>query len=710
MSEWISVKDLAAFENCSFYSIEKAFQRGRYTKKRQVDGRGRGGKVWQIHINDPAISAEALRKIRQENGIDNRLTTKPSLPVPAGITGQEPHPTPAPTSPRLANLASQSTPCISEKAKRIALARMDLLRIWQEYRNRGHVKATAADQDFENAYNNKIIFKEIYEILGTVSIKTLYRWQSDLDGTSDWSRLVPQHFNRNNGISRLSENESKVFMGFLLQPNKIKIGTAVRLTRFYLEKKGVPTEKSHMTFRRYADGFKKNHFDRWVLMREGQKALRDKVEPYIKRDSSLLEVGDVLVADGHRLNFQVINPFTGKPCRAVLVGYLDWKSYDLVGYEIMIEENTQCIAAALRNSIMRLGKMPRITYQDNGKAFRARFFTRTESFEEAGIHGLFGKLGIIPVFAQPYNARAKVIERWFRDFSDTFERLIPSFIGTSIQDKPAYMMRNEKFHKAIHNEYIPTIEETIQLIEAWLEFHRSQPCPHVKGKTIGQVFEAGRGAGIDAEELNDLMMSVQKTRIDRNGIRFLSADYYDDNLYGLREAVLVKYSLFDLSHVKVYRLNGGYLCRAKRVMPVNPMAKYLGEVKDVDALKHRLALQRRLEKSTVQGVKELIKIGKPVVLDWQKAAEKAPRLIEKLDDAGVDLPAEERRIPEEVVRGTQTNEEPQELHVQQFDEMYQRYEHLLKHGDHSVEDKRWLDEYMVTDEYKLIYETGAATG
>lgn len=57
-----------------------------------------------------------------------------------------------------------------------------------------------------------------------------------------------------------------------------------------------------------------------------------------------------MIADGHTLNFQVINPFTGKPQRATLVGFLDWKSTALVGYEIMMSENTQCIASALRNA------------------------------------------------------------------------------------------------------------------------------------------------------------------------------------------------------------------------------------------------------------------------------------------------------------------------------------------------------------------------
>ena len=96
-----------------------------------------------------------------------------------------------------------------------------------------------------------------------------------------------------------------------------------------------------------------NNF-KWILAREGEKALKDKVSPFIVRNASLLKAGQVLVADGHTLNFQVINPFTGKPCRATLLGFLDWKSGGLVGYDIMLEECTQNIASALRNAIYRL--------------------------------------------------------------------------------------------------------------------------------------------------------------------------------------------------------------------------------------------------------------------------------------------------------------------------------------------------------------------
>ncbi len=404
-----------------------------------------------------------------------------------------------------------------------------------------------------------------------------------------------------------------------------------------------------MTFRRYAERYKKEHYDRWVLMREGQKAAKDKVETFIRRDPSLLEVGDCLVADGHRLNFQVINPFTGKPVRPVLLGFLDWKSFTLVGYEIMLTENTQCIASALRNAILRLGKHPKVIYIDNGKAFRARYFTGTNNLEETGLYGLFARLGIVPVFAQPYNARAKTIERWFREFTETFERLIPSFVGSSIQDKPAYLLRNEKFHKSIHKEYIPTIEEAIQLIESWLEFEYSQPCPHVKDKTKKEVLIEGRGEGVEIDELDDLMMEEKIANISRNGIRFLKAEYWDEALYGIRDNVIIKYSLFDLSYIKVYDKKGRFLCVARRRTPVHPLATVLGNAKDVEELKRQIAEQRRLEKKTIQAVKELVKTKQEVKLDWQEISQVAPRVIEKLTEEEIQLPAIEEHIPEEAV-------------------------------------------------------------
>ncbi len=351
----------------------------------------------------------------------------------------------------------RKTSKIPTHAKQIALARFDLVNLWIDYKNHNKEDKTKAGKDFLNAYNDGNLYPVLFNILGRVAIGTIYRWHKEIKENNDYEKLIPKYdYGEKECTIKLTPIEETVFKSFLLSPNQINVGKATKLTKYILNKKGIETPTCERNFRRYADNFKRTHYDEWVLAREGQKALRDKVLMYIERDVSQLEVGDVLVADGHRLAVQCLNPFTGKPCRATLIGYLDWKSTMLVGYEIMLEEDTQAITSALRNSIINLGKIPKICYQDNGKAFRAKFFT-TDLYE-SGISGLFEKLDIIPVFAKPYNAKAKPIERFFKEFQEGFEKLLPSYVGANINNKPAYMKRNEQFHKEHHIDFIPTIE------------------------------------------------------------------------------------------------------------------------------------------------------------------------------------------------------------------------------------------------------------
>ncbi len=703
MKEWLKVKEFAEIEGISERAVRLRKERGQIKAFRYVESAqgGRGGKELEIHSSEtssnlPVTSAGSLPP---EQGLchAHALTRK---------DGDSPDSTALPVNP------GQSP--TSDDDRKTALARLDLLRAWESYRS-SHLGLTAADIDreFQQGYNSGVIYSNLHAALGNVSVKTLYRWKAQLDGSTDWKRLVPQ-YGKSAQAQRLNEIEEKVFQAFILSPNKIKIGTAIRLTRFALERRGYKTDKCDMTFRRYAEDFKAKYYDKWILLREGQKALRDKVEPYIKRDPSVLNVGDALVADGHKLNFQVINPFTGRPCRATMIAYVDWKSYDLVGYEIMINENTQCIASAMRNSIIRLGRMPLVSYQDNGKAFRSQFFTGIDNLEESGLYGLFGRLNIVPVFAKPYNARAKIVERWFKEFSDTFERLFPSFIGSSIADKPAYMLRNEKLHKALHNEYVPTIEEAVMLLECWLEFHRSQECPHVKGKSIGEVFDGGRGEGVDIAGLDDLMMDFKITNLNRNGVRFLGQHYYDENLTGLREQVIIRYSLFDLSHIKVYAMNGEHICTANRVMPVHPLAAHLGTPKDVEELKRNISMQKRAEKKTIQGSKELMRLGKTAELDWQKVIEISPRIADRLEAEDIQTPAIEERIPEEAVNSGDRQEaigDRQAAEVARlepssrpfFESNVDRYEWHLKYGVFTDEDEAWCLWFRTTDEFRMLY-------
>ena len=557
-----------------------------------------------------------------------------------------------------------------EKSKKIALARLDLLNQWKEFRRKSENKLQA-DYDFVNLHNTSN--SHLFEILGKISRGSLHRWKTILNGTEDYTKLIPQYKYAKVDEYRtiLTDEEIKIFMGLLLHPNRMCIGKAIALTKYKLQRQGQSFIPTDATFRRYANWYKNNNYDKWILARDGEKALSDKVEPYIKRDASLLEVGDILVADGHKLAFNVINPFTGKASRATLVGFLDWKSTALVGYEIMFEENTQCIASALRNSIINLDMIPKIVYQDNGRAFRAKYFTDDKGFTELGFRGLYSKLGIETVFARPYNARAKVIERFFKEFQEGFEKLLPSYVGSSIQNKPAYMMRNEKLHKNWHNEYIPTIEETIKMIDTWLNFKNSQPCPNEPDKTIAEVLESRKQQNVDINLLDDLMLATEVKTIQRNGIRFLNCDYFDERLYGFKNRVLIKYNLFDLTSIKVYTTKGEYLCTAERVTETHPMAKLLGTVKDYEDYKQKIVKQRQLRKKTINSVKQYL-------------SNEEVKFIEQKMDEPKEIEFKQRSNP------------PQTL----FKNNSEKYEYLIANDPNNS----WIVEFKNSKEYKLLYE------
>lgn len=576
-----------------------------------------------------------------------------------------------------------------DKAKVIALARLDLLNLWKKERKNQQNK-TQFDNDFLGAYNAQVLYPEIYAKLGNVSIGTLQRWKRFIGNSNNYELLIPNYHYEDYSRTCLTEYEKQIFLKLLLHPNKFSIGKAISLTQYVLKTQGAEYIPAAPTFRRFANWYKANYFDKWTLLRDGEKALKEDVIPHIKRDISKIEVGEVLVADGKRLNFQVINPFTGKPCRATLIGFLDWKSTALVGYEIMLEENTQNIASALRNAILNLGKIPKFVYLDNGKAFRGKYFLGSSNFDEIGLKGIYEKLGITTVFANPYNARAKVIERFFLEMQESIEKLLPSYIGTSIKNKPARLRRNEKFHSEIHQEYTPTIQQTIQMINSWLEYKNSLPCPNDRTRSIKEKLDSIERQAINPRELDDLMLAQEIKTIASQGIRFLKADYYNDALYGLRQKVIIKYSLFDLSYINVYTTSGKFLCRADRITLTHPLAHYTGEVKDIEDYKQKIQKQKQLKNKTIKACKEFLNIEDLEILEYT--------LEEK----------EEEILPLSTVPKIEVKKEKPEKYNPAVKPLFkssrERYEYLMEHGCTCNEDRIWLKTYKESKEYKQ-YET-----
>lgn len=582
-------------------------------------------------------------------------------------------------------------PIITDKARQTANHRMNIVKAALEHRNK-YPSIKEADAEFLDLYNSGLYLPKAYEFLGRISIGTLRRYIQAYKKTGNAESLIPQYKITKQGEynSILDDNMKKVLLALLLHQNKFGYNTAIRLAKQVLIKKGYDEDAlpSNITFKRFAEHFRRNHYAEWVLRREGMKAYHDKVEPYIERDISKIEVGDVLIADGHVLNFQVINPFTGKPTRATLVGFLDWKSTAFVGYEIMMTENTQCIASALRNAIINLGIIPKVVYQDNGKAFKAKYFQSCD-FDEECFNGVYANLGIHSVFAKPYNARAKVIERFFLDFQEEFEKLMPSYIGTSIENRPAWMNRNEKLHLQLHNQQtkgnIPTVQDAIKYINAWLEYRNQKACPNDRSRSIQEVLNSVRKQDINKSALDYLMMKTESRTINKHGITFLGMHYRSDVILGLRDKVYVRYSLFDLSKVQVYSMKGEFLCVAHRVQKVHPMANVLGTVKDMEEYKQQYQRQQKIKSRLVKQIK------KTFTKDELQVLEIEPEPVLEIEEQ--PKPKRERKL---------TSRERQ-MNVPMFNSNYEKYEWLMENGCTNPEQRKWLADYIRSDEYINIY-------
>ena len=594
-------------------------------------------------------------------------------------------------STALVPLNYQPPQFVSDQAKMTANFRLNIIIALIKFRNKYSTKKQA-DSDFLDLYNSGLYLPKAYKFIGSISLGTLHRWLRKYEKHESAECLQPNYKYSKQGEynSILNDEMKQILLTLLLHPSKYNYGKAIKLTKEILKKRGYEQLPCDLSFKRYAENFRKNNYAEWVLRREGMKAYHDKVEPYIERDISKIEVGDVIVADGHVLNFQVINPFTGRPTRATLVGFLDWKSTALVGYEIMMTESTQCIASALRNAIINLGLIPKVVYQDNGKAFKSRFFQNVD-FEEDLFNGVYANLNIHSVFAKPYNARAKVIERFFREFQEELEKGMPSYIGTSIEDKPAWLKRGEKlhaeWHKKLTDNHIPSVSEASKYINSWIEFHNNQPCPNDRTKTIKECLNSVQKQNIDVQRLDDLMMKTEGRTINKHGITFLNMHYRSEAILGIRDKVNIRYSLFDLSKVNVYSKKGEFICVAHRVQKVHPMARVLGTVKDMEEYKYQYEKQQKIKNRLVKQIKKTFPKEELQVLDI-------------VPEPTLEI---EQFEPEKMVREHKLTPREKQMNKPMFDSDFEKYEWLMNNGCTNPEDRKWLADYIRSNEYNNLY-------
>ncbi|MBM9605941.1 Mu transposase C-terminal domain-containing protein [Desulfopila inferna] len=469
-------------------------------------------------------------------------------------------------------------------------------------------KKDQARESFMVGYNSGAAYPDLYKELGALSWKTIEGWKTKLKKTDGNTLQLADRRGKKRGQRSITPLQAQIILAIVRQPKgksrpKSEI---IRIAMDIMKQKGLET-LSDATYRRFLNDWIAVNYDEWIWWREGDKGLNDKCLFWTERDYERIEVGDVLVADGHVLNFRVLNPWTGKDQRMMLVLFFDMKSSMPLGWEIMPTENTDSISAALRRSIIRLGKVPKIVYLDNGRAFKGKYFTGTD-FEQTELPGLYERLGIQLIVAKPYHGQSKTIERFFKTFGE-LERLSPSFIGTAIDTKPAHMNRGEKLHRRINKTitqgHVPSLVDSHRAIAVWFDLYASRKQgtnSHLAGQAPQTLFEAGRGPGVDEQALRILMMKKESRKIYGRGVKVFDKGewYYHPALYGRSHKVSVRFDMQERDSVLVYdQRTDEFICEASRVDKVHPAARILGDQTDIALLENQLEMIGSLRKQTV---------------------------------------------------------------------------------------------------------------
>jgi len=479
-------------------------------------------------------------------------------------------------------------------------------------------------------YNHKRLVPELYKLKGERKERALRIWLDEyITSKYNMYALINKNKHANRG-RKVTYFEQNFLLNKLLNPNQVKIGSAITQLKSMANLKLCESPSDERTLRRWCQDWADNHPAEWAQARKGSKYVSERIIKSIIRDDSLLKVGDVWVADGHVLAFDVMNPLTGKAQRMTMIMVMDWASRYPVGASLAFTEDSQHILAAFRNGFLNasiltrnnpvsdndtqiqddgdddnhnhlnktesynehqpeypayhpdfpLAVLPKYVYLDNGRAFKSKLFN--ERWEEHDLStelcGVFPRLNIGVTFAESYNAKAKIIERFFKTFQEQFERFISSYRGSSIPDKPANLMRNEVWAKKLFEHKPPTIEETMQMIAFYVRYMYGE-APHsaLKHRTPYQVFSNAvvqPDRQIEAQRLNFLMLALERKSIRSEGIRLNHMLYWHEKLIDyIGKPCIIRFDFKDARWIMVYTIEDKFICQAELRRAQHPFIK-----------------------------------------------------------------------------------------------------------------------------------------
>jgi transposase InsO family protein len=312
-----------------------------------------------------------------------------------------------------------------------------------------------------------------------ISKSSLYDWEKRAGSPIDLIALIDTRGGAKEAGG--SAQAWKYFSEQYLDPREPSVKLCWERTRDFAKHQGVGWCSLHSCRRQVRAGTRPGLDLETQIYYRRPAEWRSKFATYHEQDPERYDFGECWVGDHRPLD--VFCLFEGKVIRPYLTTFQDWRSRRIVGWALSPSPSTDVILAALHDALAdpMNGGPPTYAIVDHGKDFESyalHGITKAErragkasvQIDEPIFRGVFGRLGIEVVFAQPYGPQGKAREeRSFATIAARFDKSLPHYTGKDTTRKPEDL--TERVRKQRH--LMPTLERLRERLGTWIAGHNA---------------------------------------------------------------------------------------------------------------------------------------------------------------------------------------------------------------------------------------------
>ena len=533
--EYLTVPEYAELRGCSRQNVLTLIKNGKLVAEKTEGalGGGTGGISYRI----PLAACEP--KV-QKKYINRQKKLNPPPPEP---------------KPKLQAVTLEE---MSREERQEVAKWKNILDEWKEYREMGGPKKER-DEEFVDYISKK--YPEFH-----FSVRILQRQAQALREKGE-AALIDRRGKHKNHHRAIPPEVFDIFSSYYLDESQKTVAKCMRMTETWIRHEGKEAE--------YLPLAASNTFTREIMRsippavvvycRQGEKALKDKMLPFIRRkyDEADFYSNDIWVCDNHTFDVFVNDGEHKKPVRVYLTAFQDVRSRKFMGWYVTMNPCSDATLIALRRGIEKYG-IPKQILSDNGREFLTfdiggRGFRKAAATTEHEAPTILDNLGIEFRTAMVRNARAKIIERAFRDVKEDFSRMFEGYTGGTIMERPERLKKTGK-----DAENFTMLPEFVQFVDKYIEgiFNKHK---HngvgMRERNPDQVYAdclvEKRVATTD--QLNLMMLrNTRMQKVGREGVflklhgQKIPYNSQELNFYHFGEKVYLRYDPDNLQEVRVY--------------------------------------------------------------------------------------------------------------------------------------------------------------